>query len=128
MRDGLLVAAGLALAVGLPLLVLWWALRGRRTFGTVEQRATYAALHEASLAAPPLRQGLTATSAARSATHLRVLLGSPAVAVTDTTDLLAWEGAGEVHAAAAMDVAVTALTSGRPSVRGDLVCGDPDCP
>jgi len=128
MRDGLLVAAALTVAVALPLLVLWWAPRGRRTFGTVEQRATYAALHEASLAAPPLREGLTADSAARSARHLRVLLGSPAVAVTNTTELLAWEGAGEVHAQKALQAAGQALSAGRPSVLNGLECSDPDCP
>ena len=128
MGDGLLVAAGLAVALALPVLVLWWALRGRRTFGTVEQRATYAALHQASLAAPALREGLTTGSAARSARHLRVLLGSPAVALTDGDRLLAWEGAGEGHAASGMDMARQALESGRPAVHGGLECGDPDCP
>ena len=128
MRDGPLVAAALAVAVALPVLVLWWALRGRRTFGTVEQRATYAALHEASLAAPPLRDGLTEASAARSAKHLRVLLGTPAVAVTDTAALLAWEGAGSVHARGAVEAAGQALSSGRPTVVSGLACGDPDCP
>ncbi len=128
MRDGLLVAAALAVAVVLPALVLWWALRGRRTFGTVEQRATYAALHEANLAAPPLREGLSADSAGRSAKNLRVLLGTPAVAVTDTVDLLAWEGAGQVHAATAMAAAQSVLDSGRPGVVSGLECGDPDCP
>ena len=128
MRDGLLVAAALAVAVVLPALVLWWALRGRRTFGTVEQRATYAALHEASLASPPLREGLSADSAGRSAKNLRVLLGTPAVAVTDTTGLLAWEGAGQVHAATAMTAAQPVLDSGRPGVVSGLECGDPDCP
>lgn len=110
------------------MLVLWWALRGGRTFGTVEQRATYAALHEASLAAPPLRQGLSESSAGRSATHLRVLLGTPAVSVTDTVDLLAWEGAGQVHAASAMTAARSVLDSGRPEVVKGLECDDPDCP
>lgn len=104
-----------------------WVVRGRRAFGTVEQRATYAALHQASLAAPPLRAGLTEASAVRSARHLRELLASPAVSLTDTERLLAWEGAGEVHAASAHALAEQALSSGRPSVVGGLVCGDPDC-
>ena len=109
-------------------LVVRWATRGRRVFGTVAERATYAALHEASLAAPPLREGLSEDSAARSARHLRTLLGSAAVAVTDTGQLLAWEGAGDVHAGTAVEVAQQALRTGRPAVAQDLSCGDPECP
>ena len=128
MADGVLAPAALLCAVVLVLVGLWWAVRGRRAFGTVEERATYAALHEASLAAPALRTGLNASSAATSARHLRTLLASPAVALTDTERLLAWEGVGEVHASAAQRLATQALASGRPAVTSGLVCGDPDCP
>jgi two-component system LytT family sensor kinase len=126
--DGVLGPGLLALALGVPAVVLWWALRGRRAFGTVEQRATYEALHLASLAAPALRQGLTADAAARSARHLRALLGSAAVSLTDTEQLLAWEGDGEVHGRTALDLAEAALEQGRPAVVSGLTCGDPDCP
>ena len=127
MADGVLAPAVLVGAVSLAVAVLWWAVRGRRAFGTVEERATYAALHQASLAAPALRTGLNPQSAATSARHLRALLASPAVALTDTDHLLAWEGAGEVHARSAQRLAQQALTSGRPAVIGDLVCGNPNC-
>lgn len=123
----MLGAVVLAVALAVPAVLLWWVLRGRRAFGTVEQRATYAALHSASLAAPPLRAGLTADSASRSARHLRTLLGSAAVSLTDTERLLAWEGVGEVHARTALDLAGQALASGRPAVVTGLICGDPDC-
>jgi two-component system LytT family sensor kinase len=102
--------------------------RGRRAFGTAPQLATYAALHQASLAAPPLREGLTATAAGRSARHLRTLLASPAVALTDTEQLLAWEGAGEAHSGAARHVAAQTLQSGRPAVVNGLTCDDAECP
>ena len=127
MADSALAVAG-ALAVALPLLVLWWARRDKRAFGTVEQRATFAALHQASLAAPPLRQGLTPDAATRSARHLRALLGSAAVAVTDNEQLLAWEGAGAIHASTALELARPALEQGRPTVVSDLACGDVECP
>ena len=52
MADGVLAPAVLAGVVVLVLGGLWWAARARRAFGTVEERATYAALHQASLAAP----------------------------------------------------------------------------
>jgi two-component system, LytTR family, sensor kinase len=128
MGDAVLVTAALAVALAVGAAVVWWAMRGRRAFGTVAERATYAALHEASLAAPPLREGLTAASAARSARHLRTLLGSAAVSLTDTDRLLAWDGAGEVHARAAHHLATPALESGRTAVVGELTCGDTDCP
>ena len=59
--------------------------------GTEADRATFRTLHTAALAAPGLREGLTVSSAERSARHLRSLLGVPAVAITDTGDLLAWD-------------------------------------
>ncbi|HEU0104358.1 MAG TPA: histidine kinase [Mycobacteriales bacterium] len=124
MAEGGLVAVAVLLAA----LLLWRAVRGRRAFGTVGERATYAALHQASMASPHLRAGLTAESAGRSARHLRALLGTPAVSLTDTEELLAWEGDGEVHTRSALRLAGQALTAGRPTVVSGLTCGDPDCP
>ena len=126
--DSVLGLAALAVALLAGAVLLARAVRGRAAFGTVEERATYAALHQASLAAPHLRAGLTAESAAHSALHLRSLLASPAISLTDTERLLAWEGAGEVHANSALRLAGQALGSGRPAVVRGLTCGDPDCP
>jgi two-component system LytT family sensor kinase len=128
MGDGLLLGAALAVVLGGPAVVLWRVARGRRAFGTVAERAAYGALHEASLAAPPLRDGLTAQAATRSARHLRALLDSPAIAVTDTEQLLAWEGAGEQHAPQALHHAAQALATGRTTVERSLSCADPYCP
>ena len=122
------VPLALGLTLGIPLVVLWRAVRASRAFGTTAERATHAALHEASLAAPPLRSGLTEESARRSAGHLRKLLDSAAVALTDTERLLTWDGAGGVHARAALALADEALATGRTTVADNLVCSDPDCP
>ena len=119
--------AVLAVLLVVPGVVLWRAVRGRRAFGTTAERATYAALHEASLASPPLRAGLTADAASRSAGHLRALLGSAAVAMTDTTSLLAWDGTGAEHAPGALVLAAGALERGRTTVQR-VACADPDCP
>ena len=119
--------AVLAVLLVVPGVVLWRAVRGRRAFGTTAERATYAALHEASLASPPLRGGLTADAASRSAGHLRALLGSAAVAMTDTTSLLAWDGTGADHAPGALALAAGALERGRTTVQR-VACADPDCP
>src|SRR5688572_12407626 len=65
--------------------------------GTEADRATFRTLHTASLAAPALRSGLTHTSAEKSVKHLRTLLGTPSVVLTDCADVLAWDGAFEHH-------------------------------
>ncbi|GAA1697979.1 histidine kinase [Nonomuraea maheshkhaliensis] len=54
--------------------------------------ATFTALHLAAMAAPALRAGLDRDSARRAVRHLRLLLGTRAVAITSTEAALAWEG------------------------------------
>ena len=72
--------------------------RWRRThLGGEADRAAFRALHNASLAGPALREGLTVTSAERSVRHLRALLGTPAAGLADTSGLLAWDGLGSHH-------------------------------
>ena len=127
MGQSLAVALGVGAVLALAAIVLWRSVGGRRAFGTTAERATYAALHEASLAARPLRAGLSAEAASRSAGNLRTLLGSAAVALTDTEQLLAWDGRGSEHAASASTTAAAALASGRASVER-VRCADPDCP
>jgi two-component system, LytTR family, sensor kinase len=104
-------------------------LRQRREFATPAERVTFETLHTASLAAPPLRIGLTETSAAKSARHLRALLSTQAVALTDTTRLLVWEGPGDHHREQVLAGAARPLDTGRPTVLHDqhLACGDPYC-
>lgn len=87
----------IALVVAAALLVLVVAvvwLRTRRVVTTPAERAVHATLHTASLAARPLRGGLSASSAKEAAPHLRMLLAeAQAVALVDADgDLLAWDG------------------------------------
>ncbi|MFN8157691.1 MAG: histidine kinase [Candidatus Nanopelagicales bacterium] len=72
-------------------LVVRWLLR-RRDLGSEADRATVETLHTASLAAPALREGLTAEAARGATKHLRALLGSSGVALTDTERVLATDG------------------------------------
>jgi two-component system LytT family sensor kinase len=125
--------AWLVVALLLVVVLSVWAVgrvRSRRRFATSAERVTFETLHTASLAAPPLRHGLNATSAGKSARHLRSLLGTPAVAISDTEQALVWEGPGDHHAdrlwAAAAD---GPLASGRPVVvrPEELLCADPMC-
>jgi two-component system LytT family sensor kinase len=126
--------AWLVVALLLVLLLSFWVVgrvRSRRRFATSAERVTFETLHTASLAAPPLRLGLNGTSAGKSARHLRSLLGTSAVAISDTERALAWEGPGDHHADRLWKAARDGpLASGRPIVvrPEDLFCADPMCP
>ncbi|MDN5894362.1 MAG: histidine kinase [Nocardioides sp.] len=104
--------------------------RRRTHLGTEADRATFKTLHTASLASPALREGLTAVSAERSVRHLHNLLGTPAVAITDTADLLAWDGSGDHHATQCSDLARATVEHGSTRVADhrEISCGQPNCP
>lgn len=83
----------------------------------------------------PLRRGLTPEAADRTVRLLRPLLGGDAVAITDTSHVLAYVGPGRDHHRPGQDVVTGAtakvLAGGRTAVlhtRGELHCPDPDCP
>ena len=84
----------------------------RGHLGSDADRAAFRALHQASLASPALREGLTTTSAERAIRHLRTLLGTPALAITDTEAVLAWDGVGGHHVDQAAVVALLAIEKG----------------
>ncbi len=48
--------------------------------------------------------------------HLRSLLSAPAVALTDTEGLLAWDGQGRPHIAGAASLARTGVADGSTTV------------
>jgi two-component system, LytTR family, sensor kinase len=124
--------AGLCVAV-LPLLGAGFWL-GRRTarpeslgdLGTPVEHATFQTLHTASLAAPPLRAGLTEETARRSARKLRTLLGTDALCLTDTEQVLVWDGAGAHHRTEIMELLAGPLQTGRGEAF-PLSCATPDC-
>ena len=121
------LVAGVAGALGARLLLR--TVRTPAGLGTTAERATFATLHTASLAAPHLREGLGPAGAARAVRHLRALLGTSAVAITDTARTLAWDGPGESrHGADAVGHAAPALTAGRVAVLTAGRCDDPGCP
>ncbi|MFJ6127335.1 sensor histidine kinase [Streptomyces griseoviridis] len=125
--------AGLCVAV-LPLLAAGFWL-GRRTagpqslgdLGTPVEHATFQTLHTASLAAPPLRAGLTEETAGRSAKRLRSLLGTDALCLTDRTRVLVWDGVGAHHRAEILERLAVARETGRGDAFA-LSCDTPDCP
>ncbi|MEV7868221.1 histidine kinase [Streptomyces sp. NPDC088124] len=130
--------SGAALAVLIvlgPLLLAGGFVLGRRTarperisdVGTPVEHATFETLHTASLAAPPLRAGLTEESAGKAAHRLRSLLGTDALCLTDREGVLAWDGLGAHHADRAMERVEGLLASGRGTAFTDG-CDDLDCP
>ena len=127
---GVVVIVALAVAVTGPVVALWWGLARRRAFGTVAEQAAFEVLHLANEAAPPFRSGLTVVAASRGARSLRRLLGSDALAITDRSLVLAWDGGGEHHRPDVLAMAAPVLDGGSPAILGadDLRCGRPDCP
>jgi len=132
-RDGVLVLVLIVATVLLVLLLVYVLTRGGlgRRLTNDADRARFDTLHLTALAAPSLRQGLSATGARPAARHLRQLLGTPALAMVSTTELLAWEGADDgEHAAAAVAHAERAVRESRTRVltAGEVTCGRPGCP
>ena len=118
------VAGVLAIPVGAAVR----AARRHHLYGTPTERAAYEAMHTVSLAAPALREGLSPDSAQKSARHLRRLLGTESVAITDADRLLAWEGGGGRHAQEAMVHAKEVIATGRVKLLDWVNCGSEDCP
>ena len=118
-----------AVAAAVAGAVMFWK-RGTRRVGTPPQRATYEALHTASLAASALRNGLTASSAVKAAPALRQLLSTPAIAIADQAGLIAYDGS-ERHSDALRHCLTEVLRSGRSHIlsAADLKCSHgTDCP
>ncbi|MFF2959115.1 sensor histidine kinase [Streptomyces sp. NPDC057963] len=131
-----MTGAGCAVLVLLAVLLFGTGLLlGRRTVrpvrtsdvGTPVEHATFETLHTASLAAPPLRAGLTGESARKSARGLRSLLGTEALCLTDRDRVLVWDGTGEHHGRHVMDQVRGLLASGRDTAFSSD-CDDLDCP
>jgi two-component system LytT family sensor kinase len=101
----------------------------RGHLGSEADRATFRTLHTASLMTTALQSGLNQRSAEESVRHLRSLLAAPAVALTDTEALLAWDGGGARHHADVAALARACATDGSTVVRPhrSLDCQDPSC-
>lgn len=115
------IALAVAVVVGVGMKVL----RSFRDLGTDAERATYHTLHAASEAGQHLRRGLNPAGAAKASRQLRALLGCEALAITDTSGVLAWDGAAEDLKPRLMDLAADVLASGRTAV---LRAGSPSGP
>ena len=128
MIIGVLVAAGVVVLVAVTMLAI--RRRRHRDLGTSADRTTFDTLHTASLATPGLREGLTEHGAQRAVRHLRSLLGTAAVALTDRSRTLAVDDVSHHHAQHAIGHAQAVLRTGVTDVLGPAVvsCGSADCP
>ncbi|UYM03360.1 sensor histidine kinase [Solicola gregarius] len=115
--DNVVVIGSAIVAIVAAALAIRWVVRSRRGLGSLTERVTHETLHTASLASPALRTGLDRASAERSLRHLRTLLGAPAAALTDTEEVLAWEGSPDLSAHAA-ELARRTVASGSTEVFG----------
>jgi two-component system LytT family sensor kinase len=125
----LVLAAGVAVGA-----VAWRTWGARREFGSDAERASYTILHSAAQAGRSLRGGLGPEGAAKAAHHLRSMLGAPALALTDDSRLLAWDGESPAHAGAVMALAAKTLAHGRARVAdadeldcSAVGCAEADC-
>ncbi|MBT2484512.1 MULTISPECIES: sensor histidine kinase [unclassified Microbacterium] len=89
--------------------------RGTTDLGSEAEQAALAALHHASLAAPHLRAGLAAPDVVKAARHLRVLLGSAAVAIVSADGTVSSDGSDGMEPAA-IRIAERVTASGRRQV------------
>ncbi|MER5769778.1 sensor histidine kinase [Streptomyces sp. NPDC001985] len=96
--------------------------------GTPVERATFHTLHTASLAAPPLRAGLTEDTARKAARRLRSLLGTEALCLTDRASVLAWDGPGRDHHERRVMVRVAQMLDSGRSQSVQTECDDLECP
>ena len=83
--------------VVLIVLIVRFAMRAEWRLGTPTQRAALATLHTANLAAPAWRTGLSHSTAERSVSYVRQLIGGGGVAIADTADVLAADGLDDEH-------------------------------
>ncbi|WP_415953263.1 sensor histidine kinase [Streptomyces sp. KLOTTS4A1] len=96
--------------------------------GTPVERATFHTLHTASLAAPPLRAGLTEDTARKAVKRLRSLLGTEALCLTDREGILAWDGPGLGHHTEAVLRRVGEVIASGRSVSVHTDCELAECP
>ena len=127
----LAVLAAVAIAIAVVAGGLWYRARTQRAFVSNVDRATYTALKTMSLASPPLRDGLSAYSAAAAAPHLRALLDTSALALTDDQGVaLGWDGDANHHMEWLATSAFEVADSGRHQVldQREMNCGRDGCP
>jgi two-component system LytT family sensor kinase len=125
----LLSLIGVLAVAAAVFLALFWRAR-RHAFASPLERATFSTLHSVALAAPALREGLSAQSAAFALPYLRTMLDTTALTMTDSeAAVLAWDGDSDHHQPDVLELANAAISTGRQQVASHrAVACDRDCP
>ena len=123
---GALLWTGAAAAI----VVAWRATRSARKGHPPSLSGMQSALHAATATLPHLRRGLSSSSAAEAVPHLRALTGAAAVALADTTSVLAIEGEGreQVRPGDLLSRLLASTPEDRIHIVPRLVSSDPSCP
>lgn len=126
MTTGLVIGV-IALAVALLAYLCWRWIR-RRMFDPPGVKAAAQALRTAGLAAPPLRHGLTARSAAQALPYLLTLLETPGVALCGFDgSLLGAQGPGSHHAQQFRETVQLAMRTDRRQLASCPPCARAGC-
>jgi two-component system LytT family sensor kinase len=125
----LLVLSALLVLLLIVAVALYFRNR-RNAFATPLEKATFGTLHTVALAAPALREGLSATSAAFALPYLRTLLDTCALTMTDKSGAtLAWDGDSDQHEPDVRALADQVISTGRQGVLSHTTihCDHPNC-
>jgi two-component system, LytTR family, sensor kinase len=125
----LLVLSALLVLLLIVAVVLYFRNR-RNSFATPLEKATFGTLHTVALAAPALREGLSANSAAFALPYLRTLLDTCALTMTDKSGAtLAWDGDSDQHEPDVRALADQVIATGRQGVLSHTTihCDHPNC-
>ncbi len=110
---------------------LWWSRRTKRNNASSPlEKATFSTLHTVALAAPVLREGLSAHSASQALPYLRQLVDTTALAMTDARcTVLGWDGGADQHKPDVEAVADTVVSTGRQQLMSHTAirCNQPGC-
>jgi two-component system LytT family sensor kinase len=122
---------GVLLGIGLAVIVAaaWRVVQSSRHQGT-PAAGMQSALHAASSTLPHLRRGLNARTAEQALPHLRALMGAAAIALADTSAVLAIDGEGreQVRPGDLLSRLLARTPDDRLRIVPRLVSSDPTCP
>jgi two-component system LytT family sensor kinase len=126
MLLGVLLGIGAAVAAT----ALWRLVRASDARRTPAAAAMQAALHAATSTLPHLRRGLTPRSAEQAVPRLRALTGAAAIALADTSAVLAIDGEGreQVRPGDLLSRLLARTPDDRLQIVPRLVSSDPACP
>lgn len=121
-----IAALAAVLLTGVIVAVVVWSLRGR-TLVADSRQASYEVLRTANLASPSLRKGFDAASFEPAAEAILDLVGTRAIAVASSNEVLCFAGKSGHHVHEVLRLAAGTLSDGRSAVHA-VRCARESCP